>query len=102
MIARVWRGITTRELADAYLAHIQENAVPRLKGVPGLEHSYVLRREQGDRCEFQVVTLWDGMDAMRAWAGGDPDRAVYLDEEDRFLLDMEPLVRLYEMYEILD
>ena len=100
MIARVWRGITARDLADEYLAHIQEKAVPRLKGARGLLHTYVLQREQGDKCEFQIVTVWDKIEAMHAWAGGDPEKAVYLDEDDRFLLDMEPLVRLYRISEV--
>lgn len=101
MIARVWRGITTRELADDYLAHIQDKAVPRLEGAHGLKQSYVFKREQGDKCEFQIITLWDTVQAMREWAGGDPERAVYLDEDDRYLLDMEPLVRLYEVSEVM-
>ncbi len=102
MIARIWRGITSLDVADAYREHLQEMAVPRLKGTAGLLHSYILQREQGDKCEFQVVTFWRDMDAMQTWAGGDPEQAVYLDEEDRYLLDMEPLVRLYQAHEILD
>ncbi|GAB3024455.1 MULTISPECIES: antibiotic biosynthesis monooxygenase [Oleiagrimonas] len=101
MIARIWRGITSRDLADEYLAHLQEQAVPRLEGAKGLLHSYILQREQGDKSEFQVITLWDSHESMQAWVGGDPERAVYLDEEDRFLLDMEPLVRLYDTHEII-
>ena len=57
----------------------------------------MLRREQGDQCEFQVLTLWESKKAVQAYAGSRPERAVYYDEDDKFLLDMEPLVRLYEV-----
>lgn len=97
MIARVWRGITARENADEYLHHLQTTALPSLRGQPGLRGAWTLRREQGEQCEFQIITLWSSTDAMREWAGRDFERAVYFDEDDRFLLNMEPLVRLYEV-----
>jgi antibiotic biosynthesis monooxygenase (ABM) superfamily enzyme len=97
MIARVWRGITPKEQADAYLQHLEETAMPALRERPGLLGAWTLRREQGDKCEFQLVTLWEDIDAMRAWAGDHPERSVYFDEDERYLLDMEPLVRLYDV-----
>ena len=36
----------------------------------------MLRREQGDRVEFTVITLWDSFDAIRRFAGDDADVAV--------------------------
>ncbi len=56
-----------------------------------------MQRMQGEHGEFQLITLWDDLDAMRAWTGGDPEHAVYFDEDDRYLLDMEPLVRIYDV-----
>jgi antibiotic biosynthesis monooxygenase (ABM) superfamily enzyme len=97
MIMRVWRGITPKEQGDAYLEHLQQTALPALAEQPGQCGAWVLRRVQGDRCEFQLLTLWDSMDALRAFAGDQPERAIYFAEDDKFLLDMEPLVRLYEV-----
>ncbi|MGH8213542.1 MAG: antibiotic biosynthesis monooxygenase family protein [Rhodanobacteraceae bacterium] len=97
MIVRIWRGITPKEQADAYLEHLQQTALPALAGQPDLRGAWVLRRVQGDRCEFQLLSLWESLDAVRAFAGDQPERAVYFAEDDKFLLDMEPLVRLYEV-----
>lgn len=97
MIVRMWRGITSTDRADAYLAHLRETALPALRDVPGLEQAWVLRREQGERCEFQLMTLWRDIEAVRAWTGGEAEQAVYFDQDDRYLLDMQPLVRLYEV-----
>ena len=97
MIMRIWRGITAKEQADAYLEHLRQTALPALKGCTGLRGAWVLRRLQGEQCEFQVLTLWDSMQALQAYAGKQPERAVYYDEDDKYLLDMEPLVRLYEV-----
>jgi hypothetical protein len=39
------------------------------------------------------------MDAVRAFAGENPDRSVYYPEDEHFLLQMEPLVRHYDVAE---
>jgi antibiotic biosynthesis monooxygenase (ABM) superfamily enzyme len=97
MIMRIWRGITPKDQADAYLEHLQQTALPALRDFKGQHGAWVLRRVQGEQCEFQVLTLWDSMKALHTYAGKKPERAVYYDEDDKYLLDMEPLVRLYEV-----
>jgi len=97
MLMRIWRGITPEEQADAYLEHLQQTALPVLAEQKGQRGAWVLRRMQGGQCEFQVLSLWDSLKDLRAYAGKQPERAVYYDEDDKYLLDMEPLVRLYEV-----
>lgn len=97
MIMRIWRGITPKEQADAYLEHLQQTALPALAAQKGQRGAWVLRRIQGDHCEFQVLSLWQSERELRAWAGKQPERAVYYDEDDKYLLDMQPLVHLYEV-----
>lgn len=97
MIARVWRGITRKDSAEAYLAFLNGTALPGLAGRSGQHGGWVLRRFQGEHCEFVMVTLWASMDAIRDWVGGDPSQAVYAAEEDEFLLEQEALVRHYEI-----
>lgn len=100
MIMRIWRGITAEEQAQAYLEHLQQTALPTLAEQPGQCGVWVLRRVQGGQCEFQVLSLWESEKALRAYAGENPERAVYYDEDDKYLLEMEPLVRLYEVADI--
>ena len=99
MIARIWRGITQADKADDYLAYLQETGLKDYAATPGNRGVTVLRRVQGEHCEFMLVSLWDSMDAVRAFAGENPDKSVYYPEDDRYLLDMEPLVRHYEVAE---
>ena len=46
-----------------------------------------------------LISLWESMDAVRAFAGENPERSVYYPEDDQFLLQMEPLVRHYDVSE---
>jgi heme-degrading monooxygenase HmoA len=97
MIMRIWRGITSMDRADAYLEHLRQTALPALHNYQGQRGAWVLRRVQGEQCEFQVLTLWESLQALHVYAGKQPERAVYYDEDDKYLLDMEPLVRLFEV-----
>ena len=99
MIARIWRGITLKEKADDYLAYLHETGLKDYAKTSGNRGVTVLRREQGEHCEIMLVSLWESMDAVRAFAGENPERSVYYPEDDQFLLQMEPLVRHYEVAE---
>ncbi|MGA9334262.1 MAG: hypothetical protein WBV39_08300 [Rudaea sp.] len=97
MIARIWRGITLKEKADDYLAYLQETGLRDYARTPGNHGVTVLRRDQGEHCEIMLISLWDSMEAVRAFAGENPDQSVYYPEDDQYLLEMEPLVRHYEV-----
>jgi hypothetical protein len=42
MIARLWRGWTTRENADAYERLLRERVLPGLQGIDGYRGGYIL------------------------------------------------------------
>jgi heme-degrading monooxygenase HmoA len=97
MIARIWRGITLAEKADAYVDYLNETGLRDYAKTPGNSGVTVLRRLQGDHCEIVLISLWDSMAAVRAFAGENPERSVYYPEDEHYLLEMEPLVRHYEV-----
>ena len=99
MIARIWRGITLAEKADAYMAYLHETGLKDYADTPRNRGVSVLRRAQGEHCEIMLVSLWDSMEAVRAFAGENPERSVYYPEDSQFLLEMEPLVRHYDVAE---
>jgi heme-degrading monooxygenase HmoA len=99
MIARVWRGITHKDKADDYLAYLHETGLKDYARTAGNRGVTILRRNQGDNCEIMLISLWQSMDAVRAFAGENPDRSVYYPEDEHYLLQMEPLVRHYEVAE---
>jgi len=97
MIARVWRGGTRREDAEAYLAYLEETGLAAYAATPGNRGVRVLRRLRDDRAEFLLVTVWESLEAIRAFAGPDVERAVYYPEDARFLLEKEPTVAHFEV-----
>src|SRR5260221_14374205 len=76
MIARIWTGATRDENADAYEEYMREVAVPGYTNVPGHRTLLMLRRPRGDgSTEFTMLTCWDDMDSITAFAGPDPELA---------------------------
>ncbi len=99
MIARLWRGTVASDDADAYAAYIYETGVSDYTSTRGNRAVYMLRRQTGEECEFVLVSLWDSMDDIRAFAGDDVERAVFYPEDDRFLVERDLQVRHYEVVE---
>ncbi len=83
MIVRSWRGFAAHNNADACLQHLREDVLPVLDDIPGYQGVQILRRdvaggdkESGDEVEFIVLTTWASMDAIRKFAGDQPEVAV--------------------------
>jgi heme-degrading monooxygenase HmoA len=76
MILRVWRGRADLERGDAYVEHFRRHVVAELRAVSGFLGADLVRREVDGGLEFTVCTRWVSMDAVRCFAGAEPDRAV--------------------------
>lgn len=98
-IARIWRGRTPAARAAEYADFLVRRALPDYRSTAGNRGAQILRRIDGDVAEFVAVSFWDGDDAIRRFAGDDPARAVYYPEDDEFLLEKEPTVTHYEVFE---
>jgi heme-degrading monooxygenase HmoA len=92
LIARVWHGVTLAAKADAYAEVLERSGIRDYRATPGNRGVYVLRRIQGERAEFTLITLWDSVDAIRRFAGDDYEKARYYPEDHDFLLEFEPFV----------
>ena len=89
MIARIWRGATRAEDADEYLAYLHRTGLAAYQAAPGSRGVLALRRVADGRAEFLLVSLWESLEALHAFAGPDVERAVFYPEDDRFLIERE-------------
>jgi len=76
MIARTWTGTARPDRIDAYVAYLRDKTLPALGAIAGHRGAYVLRRRSGDAVAVTVITLWDSVEAIAHFSGGDPERAV--------------------------
>ena len=97
MIARTWRGWARADDVEPYVAYLGETGVKEYRETPGNRGVLVLTRIDGDRAEFLIVSLWESMDAVRAFAGDDENVAVFYPDDDRFLVDRERHANHYDV-----
>jgi heme-degrading monooxygenase HmoA len=97
MIARLWRGWTSRADADAYVAYVDETGIQGYEATPGNRGAWILRRVQADRAEILTLSFWDSLEAIRKFAGDDVERAVFYPNDDRYLIERELRVAHYEI-----
>ena len=69
MISRLWHGWTSRENAGAYEDLLRREILPGIHRVKGYRGALLLRKDAGDEIEFVTLTMFDSMDAVRAFAG---------------------------------
>jgi uncharacterized protein len=75
-ILRLWKGRATREKAVEYVQYATTKVFPALEEIEGHRGAYLLRRVLNDATEFVVLTLWQSMEAVRRFAGANPEKAV--------------------------
>ncbi|MGZ4269134.1 MAG: antibiotic biosynthesis monooxygenase [Solirubrobacteraceae bacterium] len=97
MIARTWRGAVRRADADAYAEYMQATGVAGYAATPGNLGVWMLRRDAGETTEFVMFTLWESIEAVKAFAGEDYETAVFYPEDDRFLVERDLKATHYEV-----
>jgi hypothetical protein len=97
MIARVWRGWTSTENADAYEKLLREIVYPGLQTIKGYVGGYILRHDHPDEIEFVTMNLFDSLDAVKAFAGPDYEVPVFEPEARHLLSKVEPVARHYDV-----
>lgn len=92
-VARIWRGRTAAENADAYTAYLYEQGVKKLESL-GARGVQMFREDKATESEFMVISYWDTLGAMTAWAGDDPTRIRHLDRDKDMLVELPAGVQI--------
>jgi heme-degrading monooxygenase HmoA len=97
MIARAWRARATSPNAVRYREHFEQRVLPALRGIEGYAGGTLLMRATGGEIEIMVVTRWRSFEAIRAFAGSDPEQAVVADEALPLLREWDRRVSHHEI-----
>jgi heme-degrading monooxygenase HmoA len=97
VIARVWRGWTTPENADAYEEFLRTTMFPSIHRISGFLGADLLRRDDGDEVAFVTVTRFESLESVRAFAGDDYERAVIEPEAQKLLSRNDERSEHYEV-----
>lgn len=96
-IARIWKGRTLASKADEYEKYLLATGISRVRAASGNLGATVLRRTDGGKTEFVVISIWESVAAIQRFAGKDYQKAVLLPRDREYLVDVEPNVLHYEI-----
>jgi hypothetical protein len=94
-IARIWRGRTRPQRADAYEAYNYEVGIKPLIGkAMGVQ---TLREDREGETEFMTISYWESREAMSSFAGDDPSKIHHLERDAEFLIELPQSVQILEL-----
>jgi heme-degrading monooxygenase HmoA len=99
MIARKWHGAVPAARSEEYLNRMRKVALPDYRSIPGNRGAFCLSRTEGEIAHFEMLTFWDDVDAIKRFAGADYELAKYYDFDRSFLIELEPKVLHYALYD---
>jgi heme-degrading monooxygenase HmoA len=99
MISRQWRGLAKAAHAQDYVEHLKTDTIPQIRKIQGFVDASILRRTVERGMEFLVITRWESLDAIRAFAGADAEAAVVPQNVQRMMVEYDHRVRHYEVVE---
>ena len=92
-------GITSPQVAvPCYADYLRAPGIKRYAETAGNRSVLMLRRDDGERSEFVMATLWESSEALRAFAGDEVDRAVFY-PDDAFLIERDLTATHYQVAE---
>lgn len=97
-IMRLWHGRVSIEKADDYEKFMIERAAPDYGSIDGLLKTYFQRNDKEKESHFLLVTIWDSLETVKKFAGTEHELAKYYPEDDKFLLEKEKFVDMYEIF----
>ena len=100
MISRQWRGLAKAVCAQAYVEHLRTETFPTIAALPGFVSASILRRIVPRGVEFLIVTQWTSVEAIRGFAGSDPETAVVPEKVREMMIEYDHIVRHYEVVEL--
>jgi hypothetical protein len=99
MIARKWHGAVPAERCEEYLSRMRKVALRDYRSIPGNRAAFCLSRAEGAVAHFEMLTFWDDVEAIKRFAGEDYELAKYYDFDRSFLIELEPQVLHYAVYD---
>ncbi len=94
-IARIWRGRTRRDLADAYQAYLQAEGIPPLlETALGVQQ---LREDREAETWFTTISYWADIAAMTAFTKGEPTKVHHLARDPEFLIELPERIEIHRI-----
>ncbi len=94
-IARIWRGRTTRAIADEYEVYNYETGIkPLIEKAMGVQ---TFREDRTEETVFMTISYWENVEAMSSFTGSDPAKIHHLERDKEFLIELPTSVQILKL-----
>lgn len=94
-IARIWRGRTRPEIADAYEAYLKAEGIPLLERTAlGVQ---LFREDREGESWFTTISYWPDHDSMTVFTKGEPTKVHHLDRDPEFLIELPERIQIHRI-----
>lgn len=97
MISRQWRCLAHPDQAENYVKHLRTETFLELGKLPGFVSAQILSRPFGNGVEFLIVTQWASTEAIRRFAGPDPEAAVLPAKAAAMMIEYDRRARHFDV-----
>jgi heme-degrading monooxygenase HmoA len=98
MIARTWHGKTKTIDAEVYRQLVIDTGIKELTSTKGNLGAEIWQRQEGDITHIWVISWWDNLERIKAFAGEEIEKPRYYKEDKKYLLEFEPSVLHYKAF----
>jgi heme-degrading monooxygenase HmoA len=97
LIARIWRGQTLAVRADDYAKYLYDEGVCAIARIPGNRGVQMLLKVDGDIADFQVLSFWESVEAIKRFAGDKYEEVHHLPDDAQYMIGAGPTVEHFEV-----
>ena len=99
MIAREWKCREPEAHSDGFTGYLYETGIKDSSATTGFLGAQILRRSLTNKIELTLITYWDKLESIKAFAGYDISQARLYPEDEVYELEPDLSVQHYEVIE---
>jgi len=99
MIAREWKCRVPQIHGNGFTEYLYETGIKDSSATPGFIGAQIFRRALSNRVELTLITYWDQLESIKAFAGDDISKARLYPEDEVYELEPDLSVQHYEVIE---
>lgn len=99
MIAREWKCRVPEIHSEGFTGYLYETGIKDSSATPGFLGAQIFRRFLTDKVELTLITYWDRLASIKAFAGDDISQARLYPEDEVYELEPDLAVQHYEVIE---
>jgi heme-degrading monooxygenase HmoA len=97
MIAREWKAICPMDHKDGFIKYLYKTGVKDTSSIKGFKDAQIFSRELDDMVEITLITFWDCLESIKAYAGDDIEVARLYPEDHIYKLEPDSFVIHYDV-----